>query len=151
MPQSLVKNYVHIVFSTKHRYPFLKEPAIREELFSYIGGICKNNECYPICVGGYIDHIHVLCLLSRKMALMDLIQEVKTHASKWVKTKGVIYHQFYWQHGYASFSVNQSQINRVKNYILTQEEHHAKVYFQDEYLSFLKKSEIEYDKQYVWD
>jgi len=85
MPQSLVKNYMHITFSTKSWYPFINEP-IREELFSYLGGICKNMECNPLIVGGHKDHIHVLCMLSRKIALMDLIEKLKTNSSKWIKT-----------------------------------------------------------------
>ncbi|RLD43647.1 MAG: transposase, partial [Bacteroidetes bacterium] len=103
MPQSLVKNYIHITFSTKHRYPFI-DKNIREELFNYLGGICRNQECNPVIVGGYQDHIHILCMLSRKIALMKLIEELKTHSSKWIKTKGTQYKKFYWQNGYGAFS-----------------------------------------------
>jgi len=86
MPQSLVKNYVHITFSTKNRYPFINE-RIEDELYNYLGGICRNLECNPVIVGGHKDHIHILSLLSRKIALMSLIEELKTHSSKWIKTK----------------------------------------------------------------
>ena len=71
MPQSLVKNYMHITFSTKNRHPFI-DKGIKEELFSYLGGICKNLECNPIIVGGHKDHVHILCLLSRKIAFILL-------------------------------------------------------------------------------
>ena len=81
MPQSLVKNYIHISFSTKSRHPFI-DNHIKQDLFSYLGGICKNLGCNPIIVGGHKDHIHILCLLSRKIALMKLIEELKTHSSK---------------------------------------------------------------------
>ena len=94
MPQSLVKNYIHISFSTKYRYPFIDD-NIKEELFRYLGGRCKRMECNPIIVGGYKDHVHILCLLSRKVTLMKLIEEIKTHSSKWIKTKGVEYKNFY--------------------------------------------------------
>jgi len=150
MPQSLVKNYLHITFSTKNRYPFIDE-KIREELFSYIGGICKNLECNPIKVGGHLDHVHILCLLSRKIALMKLIEEVKTHLSKWIKTKGRQYQTFYWQNGYGGFSIHESLVDIVKTYILNQEEHHKKNSFKDEYRTFLKEYDIEYDERYVWD
>ncbi len=73
MGQSLNKIYVHLVFSTKHRQPLIAD-TIKEELFGYIGGICKNLECNPIQVGGYKDHVHILCLLSKKIALMDLLE-----------------------------------------------------------------------------
>jgi REP element-mobilizing transposase RayT len=87
MGQSLNKIYVHLVFSTKHRNPLITN-SIKEELFSYIGGICKNLECNPIQVGGEKDHVHILCLLSKKIALMDLIEKIKSNSSKWIKTKG---------------------------------------------------------------
>jgi len=150
MPQSLVKNYLHIVFSTKHRYPFIDE-HIKDELFSYLGGICKNLECNPIRVGGHLDHIHILCLLSRKIALMKLIEEVKTHSSKWIKTKGQAYQNFYWQNGYGAFSIHESRVEVVKAYILNQKVHHQKKSFKKEYRTFLKDYNIDYDEQYVWD
>ena len=128
MPQSLVHNYLHITFSTKDRYPFI-DKNIEKELFSYIGGICKNKECRPIIIGGHKDHIHILCLLSQKIALMNLIEQVKSHSSKWIKTKGKPYQNFYWQRGYGAFSVNPAEIEIVENYILNQAEHHKKITF----------------------
>jgi len=148
MPQSLVKNYIHIVFSTKRRYPFIDE-QIKSELFSYLAGICKNKESYPIAVGGHVDHIHVLCLLSRKIALMSLVEELKSHSSKWIKFKGEQYKDFYWQNGYAGFFVKPSEVDVVTNYIQKQEEHHKKVSFKEEYKSFLNNYNIEYDERYV--
>ena len=79
MPQSLVKNYIHITFSTKNRHPFI-DGRIKEELFSYLGGICKNLECNPIIVGGHNDHAHILCLLSRNIAISKLLEELKNLA-----------------------------------------------------------------------
>jgi REP element-mobilizing transposase RayT len=150
MPQSIAYNYLHITFSTKYREPLIDE-AIEEELFKYIGGICKNLECNPIKVGGYRDHIHILCVLSRKIALMKLLEEIKSHSSKWIKTKGDQYKNFYWQRGYGSFSVNPAEIDVVVRYIENQAEHHKKKTFQDEYIAFLKKYNAEYDERYLWD
>lgn len=150
MPQSIAYNYLHITFSTKYRVPMIDE-AIEEELFKYIGGICKNLECNPIKVGGYRDHIHILCVLSRKIALMKLLEEIKSHSSKWIKTKGDQYKNFYWQRGYGSFSVNPAEIDVVVRYIENQAEHHKKRTFQDEYIAFLKKYNAEYDERYLWD
>jgi REP element-mobilizing transposase RayT len=127
------------------------DEAIEEELFKYIGGICKNLECNPIKVGGYRDHIHILCILSRKIALMKLLEEIKSHSSKWIKTKGDKYKNFYWQRGYGSFSVNPAEIDVVIRYIENQAEHHKKKTFQDEYIAFLKKYNAEYDERYLWD
>lgn len=150
MGQSLVKNYLHIVFSTKHRQPLIHEP-VESELHAYIGGICKNRECHPIKVGGYTDHIHILCMLSKKIALMKLLEEVKSHSSKWIKTKDDSYKNFYWQDGYGAFSVNPSEVDVVIEYIANQKEHHRKRTFQDEFRAFLKKYHVEYDERYVWD
>jgi hypothetical protein len=82
---------------------------------------------------------------------MDLIEEVKTHSSKWIKTKDSRYKSFYWQHGYGAFSVNPSQIKVVENYIRGQEEHHRKKTFQEEYRAFLEKYNVDFDERYVWD
>lgn len=150
MPQSLVKNYVHITFSTKNRYPFI-DKDIEFELHRYLGGICKNLECYPVKVGGAKEHIHILCLLSRKIALMKTIEELKSHSSKWIKTKGDKYQNFYWQKGYGGFSDNPAEINAVSEYIENQEKHHQIKSYKDEYLAFLKKYDITYDERYVWD
>jgi putative transposase len=150
MPQSLVKNYIHIVFSTKHRFPFIDE-SIEDELFKYLGGICRERECYPLRIGGYKDHVHILCILSRKIALMKLIEELKSHSSKWIKDKNKNFHNFYWQRGYGGFSVNPMQTGVVENYILNQKYHHKIKTYQEEYLTFLIKYNIEYDGRYIWD
>ncbi len=150
MPQSLVKNYIHLIFSTKHRQPLIHHP-VETELHKYLGGICNNLECFPIKIGGYTDHIHILCSLSKKIALMKLLEEVKSHSSKWMKTKDESLKNFYWQDGYGAFSVNPSQLDVVANYIENQHEHHSKKTFQNEYRAFLKKYKVEYDEQYVWD
>lgn len=150
MGQSLVKNFIHIVFSTKHRQPMI-DKNVEAELHAYIGGICKNTGCTSLIVGGYTDHIHILCLLSKKVTLIKLVEEVKSHSSKWIKTKGEAYKNFYWQDGYGAFSVNPSEIDTVTAYIRNQKEHHDKKTFQDEYRAFLKKYNVEYDEQYVWE
>lgn len=150
MGQSLVKNYLHVVFSTKHRQPIITE-AIESELHAYLGGICKKLDCQPIKVGGYNDHIHILCMLSKKITLIKLMEELKSHSSKWIKTKGEDFKNFYWQDGYGAFSVNATEIDVVVSYIANQKEHHSKKTFQNEYKAFLKKYQVEYDERYVWD
>jgi len=102
MSQSLTRNYVHIVFSTKFREQLIRD-SIKIELFEYLGGVCKHLECNPIRVGGYKDHVHILCILSKKIALMVLLEELKKGSSKWIKTKGNHYTNFYWQAGYGAF------------------------------------------------
>ncbi|MBF0541564.1 MAG: IS200/IS605 family transposase [Nitrospirae bacterium] len=150
MGQSLVKNYIHIIFSTKHRQPLISN-LIEQELHIYIGGICKGLECHPIIIDGYNDHVHILCLLSKKITLMKLLEEVKSHSSKWIKTKAENLRTFYWQDGYGAFSVNPSEIDAAVNYIARQKENHIKLTFQDEYRAFLAKYKVEYDERYVWD
>ena len=150
MGQSLNKIYVHLVFCTKNRQPVIDD-FIEDELFSYLGGICRNLECNPIQVGGYKDHVHILCLLSKKIALMKLLEEIKSNSSKWIKTKGSEFKDFYWQNGYGAFSVNPTEIEIVKKYIINQKEHHQKRSFQEEYLAFLNKYNVEYDEKYLWE
>jgi REP element-mobilizing transposase RayT len=150
MPQSLTKVYVHIVFSTKDRHPLITN-KIKAELYDYLGGICKNLECNPVRVGGYYNHIHVLCILSKKLALIKLVEEIKKSSSKWIKTKGNEFSGFYWQNGYSAFSVNPSQTDIVTKYIDNQEEHHRKKTFEEECRAFFKKYRIDFDEKYVWD
>ena len=150
MAQSLVRNYIHLVFSTKHRSPFIDE-SVENELFNYLGGVCKKLECQPIIVGGHLDHVHILCLLSKKIALIKLLEEVKSHSSKWIKTKGEKYSNFYWQDGYGAFSVNPKEVEVVVKYITTQKAHHSKKTFQTELLQFLKEYNVEYDERYLWE
>ncbi|MDQ1163607.1 putative transposase [Chryseobacterium sp. SORGH_AS 447] len=150
MPKSLNKIYIHIVFSTKNREPLISDD-IKEELFNYLGGVCKNLECNPIQVGGYKDHVHILCLLSKKITLIKLLEELKSSSSQWMKTKDAKFSSFYWQSGYGAFSVNPTEIEIVTAYIKKQEEHHKIKNFQDEYRAFLKKYNVEYNEEYVWD
>lgn len=125
MGQSLVQNYIHIVFSTKHRVPMIY-PPIEDDLHSYLGAICNQLECPVLKVGGYTDHIHILCMLSKKIALMKLLEVVKANSSKWIKTKGPDYENFYWQNGYGAFSVKPTEVDRVIAYISRQHRHHDK-------------------------
>jgi len=150
MPQSLSKVYVHITYSTKNRENLIDE-TIASFLYEYLGGICNRLECYPIQVGGYKNHVHILCLLSKKVTQIKLLEEVKKASSKWIKTKGKKYNNFYWQDGYGIFSVNPAEIGTVTEYIQNQAEHHKKRTFKDEFRAFLKKYNVEYDERYVWD
>jgi REP element-mobilizing transposase RayT len=150
MPQSLSRVYVHITFSTKNRYPFISN-EIKTRLWEYIGGICKEFECNPIQVGGCNDHIHICCLLSKKIPQIKLLENIKKASSKWMKEQGTQYSKFYWQNGYGIFSVNPSEIKIVVEYIKNQDEHHKKRTFQEELIAFLKKYDIEYNESYLWD
>ena len=150
MPQSLCKNFVHLIFSTKNREPFLKED-IRSEMYSYLGGILRSWDSPSITIGGIQDHIHILFLLSKNHALKKIVEEAKSSSSKWMKTKGTKFSNFYWQNGYGAFSVSQSNVESVRTYIAKQEEHHRRVSFQEEFREFLKRYEVDYDERYVWD
>ena len=150
MPQSLTKVYVHLVFSTKYRKPLIDE-TIRDRLWEYFGGICKGLECNPIQIGGYRDHVHILCRLSKKITQIRFVEEVKKQSSKWIKTIDVRYSDFYWQDGYGIFSVNPAQVNIVVAYIKNQERHHQKQVFKKELVELLEKLNVEYDERYLWD
>ena len=150
MSQSLAKIYTHIIYSTKHRYPFLAKESLRAEMHAYLGGACNNLDCPVLSVGGSADHVHILCALSKNLSAADLIGEIKRSSSKWIKTKGLMTRKFAWQSGYGVFSVSQSQVETVRAYIVHQEEHHQKKSFQDEFRSFLRKYQIEYDERYLW-
>jgi REP element-mobilizing transposase RayT len=149
MGQSLIRNYVHIIFSTKNRLRYIKEDR-KEIIFSYIGALCNKKKCQVLRVGGYEDHIHILCLLDKNITLVDLIRFIKTNSSRWIKGKFPEINSFAWQEGYGSFSINPQQIELVIEYIDKQKIHHGKVTFEGEYLAFLKKYNIDYDERFIW-
>ena len=150
MAQSCSQVYVPITFSTKDRLPLI-DKEIKPRLIEYLGGVCRKLECTPLQVGGTKDHVHILCILSKKITQIKLLEEVKKSSSKWIKTIAPKYRNFYWQNGYGIFSVNPSEIDVVIEYIKNQEEHHKTRTFKEEYLAFLKKYKIEYDEKYLWD
>ena len=150
MPQSLVKLYVHVIFSTKNRRPFI-DREIENALYRYLGGICNGLECFPIKIGGHKDHVHILSQFSKKITVIKFLEELKSHSSNWIKTQNTGYKDFYWQGGYGSFSVSPQSIEIVKQYIESQHEHHKTTTFQDEYRRILREHEVEFDERYVWD
>ena len=150
MAQTLVKQYTHIIFSTKNREKLIL-PSIENELHLYLGGTCNNLECPTVKVGGHLDHVHILCVLSKKITLMDLLGQIKSYSSKWIKTKGESFKDFYWQGGYGAFSVSAGHVDALIEYIENQHAHHAKVSFKEEFIQILKKNNVEYDERYLWD
>ena len=149
MSQSLSKLYVHIIFHIKYTsVPIRKSTA--NELYAYIGTLIKNQNSIPILINGVEDHIHILCVMSKNIALSNLVEKIKSNSSRWIKTKDIYYKNFAWQGGYAGFSVSASVHDKTKEYIRNQEEHHKKKTFQEEYIMFLKEYGIEYDEKYLW-
>ena len=127
------------------------DDRIESQLFNYIGGICKGLECNPLRVGGYRNHVHILCQLSKKITQAKLLEEVKKQSSKWIKTKGAEYTDFYWQAGYGIFSVNPKRLEALVKYISNQKEHHSKKSFQEELIDHLNKYGVEFDERYIWE
>ncbi len=150
MPQSLASILVHLTFSTKNRQPLIR-PDIEPELHPYMATIFRQMDSPSIALNGTDDHVHALFRLGRKTSVADVVEEVKKSSSKWIKTKGIEYAEFYWQAGYGAFSIGQSGVSGVKRYIANQKEHHHKRTFQDEFRELCTKYEIEYDERYVWD
>lgn len=150
MSQSLSSILVHLVFSTKHREPFIT-PIIEAELHPYMAKIFRELKSPSLAIDGTSDHVHILFSLSRIITVADLVEEIKTSTSKWIKTKGREFRNFHWQKGYGAFSIGQSNSEILKRYIRNQETHHQRVTFQDEYRKFLRAYGIDYDERYVWD
>ena len=148
MPQSLARNLIHLIYSTKNRESSLAGD-LRPSLFAYKVGILNTWNSPVVSIGGVADHIHILFVLSKNHALTKIIEEVKKGSSKWLKTQGL--RDFHWQAGYGAFSVSESNSPVVARYIERQEAHHRRVSFQDEFREFLKRHGIEYDERYVWD
>lgn len=147
MATTLTKLLVHVTFSTKNRLSLI-EPAAEPDLYAYIGGICRHWQSPLLAMGGTADHVHMLIGLAKTAALSDLMMEIKRDSSKWMKTSRP---DFEWQEGYFAFSIGESGVKRLKEYIADQKRHHATVDFRDEMRAFLRKYRIEWDERYVWD
>lgn len=150
MSQSLAQILVHLVFSTKNRESWLDD-GMRDDLHGYIGGIVKAHRGELIRAGSVPDHIHLLLAHPRTCAPAELVQEIKTGSSKWLKTRGPRYAGFRWQNGYGIFSASPAHRAALETYLANQAEHHRKVTFQDEYRRLLAKYEVAFDERYVWD
>ena len=147
MAQSLSKIYVHLIFHTKYSSVTILEKDL-PKLFAYIDGIIVNNKAMVIQIGGIHNHLHILCTLPRTISTASFVEDIKKCSSKWIKTLDPYYSNFAWQGGYGIFSVSESQVSKVKNYILNQKQHHKVRTFEDEYVSLLDIHKIEYDKDY---
>jgi REP element-mobilizing transposase RayT len=151
MPQSLSNVIVHIVYSTKNRKPFLRNAELREEMHRQLGGASKTLECPPIIVGGTEDHVHLLARQSRTICLAEWVKELKRTTSVWIKERDARQRAFQWQTGYGAFSVSQSKVSEVVEYVENQDEHHRRFDFKTEFRRLLERHGIEYDERYVWD
>ena len=151
MPQSLRQIYVHVVYSTKHRKPFLQDKEFRDRVWRYLAGICNHLGCPALVVGGVDDHVHVLCRLGKDVSIASLVRDLKRDSSKWVKTEEPRLADFRWQQGYGAFSISPSHVEAVRRYIANQEEHHRRQTFQDEFRRLCRKYQLEIDERYVWD
>jgi REP element-mobilizing transposase RayT len=150
MPQSLSAVYIHLVFSTKNRQPFLPDKDMRVDLHAQFGGISKKLDCPPILVGGVEDHAHILARFGRTITQAEWVKELKRVSNLWLKETYSL-RNFEWQGGYAAFSVSESNLRQVEQYTAKQEEHHRKVSFQDEVRALLRRHRLEWDERYFWD
>lgn len=142
--------YIHAVFAVKGRENLINN-KFKDELYKYICGILTNNKEKVYAINGMPDHLHVLLSIKPNCLLSDLMRDIKAGSSKWINEKKFVAGKFQWQEGFGSFSVSQSQLDKVIAYIDHQENHHKKKSFKEEYIEFLKSYKIEYDDKYVFD
>ena len=150
MPQSLSLVVIHVIFSTKDRRPLLDAGA-RPGLHAYLATVARTAGCECYRAGGVADHVHLAIRLSRTLTIADLIENLKTSSSKWLKPQPPGLAAFSWQRGYGCFSVGPADLESLCDYIDHQKEHHRSRTFQEEFAMFLKKYRVEYDEAYVWD
>lgn len=141
MSDTYTKLQYHLVFSTKHRAPLIS-PALRDELYAYLGGILRHQKGVLLAAGGMPDHVHLLAGFGADMSVAKMLQLLKANSSKWVNERTGRPGGFAWQIGYGAFSVSESKIAEVRAYILNQEEHHKTVSFEQEFQMLLRKHGI---------
>ena len=150
MAGTFTQIYLQAVFAVKGRSNLLQKPW-RDDVFRYMAGIIKNKGQKPIIVNGVVDHAHLFFGLKPATAISDLIRDVKNSTSNFVNEQNWVKGRFAWQEGYGAFSYGHSQIKRVYNYILHQEERHRKKTFREEYLEFLEKFQIPYEDRFLFE
>lgn len=148
MANTYTSLYYHVIFSTKKREPWLSE-TIRERLWPYLGGIARENGLRAFEVGGVADHVHILISIPPSMALSKAVQLIKGGSSHWIKESFQDMGGFAWQDGYGAFTVSESQLVDVRNYIRRQPEHHRTKTFAEEYRAFLQRHRIDFDERYL--
>lgn len=147
---SYISSYYHCVFSTKSRRPLI-HPLLRERLWPFLGGIARQQNMKAIEIGGMPDHVHILLSLPSTLSIAKALQLIKGGSSKWVHDTFREHWAFGWQIKYGAFGVSVSLLDKTIQYIKTQEQHHRKMTFQEEFLALLKKHRIAYDERYLWD
>ena len=147
MAHSFVKNHLHVIFSTKERHKLISK-EMQPRLWAYMAGICRNHGMFVGEIGGTEDHIHALIELPSVLAPAKAVLLIKSNSSKWMNEQGI---KFRWQEGHGAFSVSASNLAAVVKYIRNQENHHRKRSFEQEYLTFLRKHNVDFDPQYVFD
>jgi putative transposase len=149
MPNTYTNLLFHIVYSTKYRKPLI-QPSWQDELYGYMGGIIRAEKGILLVAGGIEDHVHLLAKLPPTIAVSDMLRLIKANSSKWANERPDVSY-FEWQAGYGAFSVSESNVPSVRKYIDSQEEHHRKQSFRDEYLALLRRHNIEFDERYVFE
>ena len=150
MAHAFARIYLHVVFSTKNRERLLTA-EVRPALHSYAGGILNGLSCVPVAINSEPDHMHLLFLLARTVTIAEVVGAVKKSSNDWLKKQGPGFSEFYWQSGYGAFSVSESAMPRVRDYIREQAEHHRTRSFRDEYRSLLQKHGYDPDNPYIWE
>ena len=150
MPGTFSQIYIQVVFAVKGRENVI-EKSWKDDLHKYIAGVIKGNDQKSIIVNGMADHIHAFIGLRPVMAISDLVRDIKRISTNFINDNRLVRGKFLWQEGYGAFSYGHSQIDKVYNYILNQEEHHKKKTFREEYLDFLKKFQITFDEKYLFE
>jgi putative transposase len=150
MPQSFVCMNCHVVFSTKHREPWLAD-ELPPRLYAYIGGIVRAHGSVLVAAGGMPDHVHLIASLSKESSIAELLREIKANSSRWIHETFPHLSGFHWQTGYGAFAVSYSDLERVKQYLREQPQHHRQRTFQEEFIALLKRHNMAYDEQYLWD
>lgn len=149
MANTYTQLYFHVVFAVKGRRNHIA-PQWKEALYKYITGIISNKNQKMMIVNGMPDHIHLLIGSKPDFNLSDLVRDVKANSSKWINQHKYINGKFEWQRGFGAFTVSQSRLKNMIEYIKNQETYHARKSLEDEYIKILKRNEIAFDTKYIF-
>ena len=145
---SLTNLLYHIVFGTKERHPWISE-EIEPRLYEYLGGVIRGQKGISLEINGVEDHLHILTKLSQNISVADVLRELKSESSRWIHENFSSAQRFAWQPGYAAFIVSESQVERVRQYIRGQKQHHRRADYREELVKLLNAHHVKFDEKYL--
>ncbi|MFL5811222.1 MAG: IS200/IS605 family transposase [Flavisolibacter sp.] len=150
MPNTYTQLYIQFVFAVKYRRSLI-DCNWENELYKHITGIVQNQQSKMLSINGMPDHVHIFIGYNPTASIPDLVKSIKLGSNEWINDNNFTKSTFAWQTGYGAFSYGRSQIDHVCKYVQNQKGHHQRKTFRHEYVTLLKKFDVQFDEKYLFE